>query len=182
MRGLAFAITLLFIGFIMLADPAWAEDVFSPPPLGQGHKLELAKLWKLTDLLQLDEQKAAKLFPVMSKYDRQIREKFIEKLETGKKLKAHIDGVSKLSESELTQLARRIWTLDQEIARLQLERFDAVSKLLTPEEAAKYSVFEIVFHEEIRKAIRKMRGQKAPQNILPQGKPPALMEEEPDLN
>lgn len=180
MKRLAFALTLLFvlaIGTSALAQEAGAPP---PPPFGQGHcdKLELAKLWKLTEVLQLDEQRAAKLFPVISKYDRMIREKVIEKMETGKKLKAHLDGVAKLSQNEMLQISRKLWTVDQDIARLQVERFDAVSKLLSPEEAAKYSVFEVVFQEEIRKAMRRMKGP----NMPPHGQPPAPMEEEPDFD
>lgn len=184
MRRLAFALVLLFA--IAVGLSAVAQESGSPPPppfgQGQGDKLELAKLWKLTDVLQLDEQKAAKLFPVISKYDRQIREKVIEKMEVGKKLKAHLDGVAKLPQGEMVQLSRRLWTIDQDIARLQLERFDEVSKLLTPEDAAKYSMFEVVFHDEIRKAIRRMRGSQGPHNMPPKGQPPATTGGDPDFD
>ncbi|HDH97262.1 MAG TPA: hypothetical protein ENF73_06020, partial [Proteobacteria bacterium] len=101
--------------------------------------LEWAKLWKLTEFLELDEQRAAKLFPVLASYDRKIMAKANEKLEVMRKLKAHFDGITPLSRDELTRMSKRLWEIDKEIAQLQIERFDAIAKILSPEEAARYS-------------------------------------------
>jgi len=131
---------------------------------GGGHdkrpleKLELAKLWKLTEFLELDEGRAAKLFPLLSGYDRKIAEKTGEKFEIMKKLKAHFDDVAQIPENELVKMSKRLWEIDKEVAQLQAERFDAVSKILSPEETAKYSAFEIIFKEEVRKLL--MRGRR----------------------
>lgn len=178
MKRLTLVLVTLFIFAIEGSVFAQRPGVPGSKPMD---KITLAKMWKLTEVLELDEQRAAKLFPLISKYDRLIGEKVKEKMEIGKKLKAHFDGREKIPQNELAQLARRLWVIDQEISNLQLDRFDTVSKVLTPEEAAKYSTFELIFQEEIRNAMRRMRGPQV-KPMPPQGPPPDPMEPEPDVD
>jgi len=179
MKRVALVLIVLFIfsiGGVALAQ----QQQPGAPSARPMDKLALAKMWKLTEVLNLDEQQAAKLFPVISKYDRMIGDKVKEKIEIGRKLKAHFDGREKLAPNDLAQLSRRLWVIDQEISGLQLERFNAVSKILTPEDAAKYSTFEMLFQEEVRNAMRRMHGPQVKPMMPPQGPPPDPMGPGPD--
>jgi hypothetical protein len=117
-------------------------------------RIDSLRMWKLTKALDLDEKTSAKLFPVLSRFDRKrselqfalvldlrelkiaLAEKRDAKIkEALDKLEIHYDGLQELNRQERSEL----------------------KQMLAPEQQAKYVIFQIDFAKEVRKMISEAR-------------------------
>jgi hypothetical protein len=117
-------------------------------------RIRAMRAWKLTEALELDEQTAARLFPILSRYD-----------ERYDALAAEAAAASAALRKELEAEAPRAPVLDRRMNELaaahdklhawQRERFAAVRRVLTPAQAAKMLVLLPEIDQEVRREIRR---------------------------
>jgi hypothetical protein len=125
-----------------------------PPTPEQREKLrkrvEAIKMWKLTQTLDLDEKTAAKIFPLMHKYDKKradvqhsVRESIRELKET---LRSHDD-------SRLSAILQNLENYHRKLKEMEEEEWKDLKSILSIEQQAKLVLFKMNFEREIRKII-----------------------------
>ena len=139
--------------------PAFDGDE-SPPSFEKREeirkRIELIRMWKLTEELDLTEETGAKLFPVLHTYDEKRmelhkeRRNIMEQLRKALKDEATSDkaieaAVDKLDENTLAET---------DLIRQQRRELKGV---LSPRQQAKFVLFQREFHREIRKIIAEAR-------------------------
>jgi len=151
------------------------DDLGGPPPKGKHERIreriETLRLWKLTKALDLDEVTASRLFPLLNRYDKKrFRiEKAVRK-DMGDLKRALEDG----NRNEIQEILQRLEDRHRELQRLNNEEMAEIKKILTPEQQARYVLFQYRFKREMRKMIEKARARRL--RGLPPQEPPG----EPD--
>jgi hypothetical protein len=136
------------------------KDDEPPPPFEKREeirkRIELIRMWKLTEDLDLSEEVGAKLFPILHKYDEKrvalnkerhdIFSQLRKALENEASSDEAIEGVmEKLEKNTLAEL---------NLIRQQRKELKGI---LTPKQQAKFILFQREFHREIRKIIAEAR-------------------------
>jgi len=155
-------------------DP-WAKKGKQAKKGKKGKKAKLAKkrakvreriralrAWRLTEALDLDEQTAAKLFPILGQFDA----KFEKALQAQSALRAEARqelGQPAPDDKKLEAIVNRMLKQQREIWDLQEARFRAVRKVLTPAQSAKILIvlpeIDRTLHRQIRRAMRGKAGE-----------------------
>ncbi|MBN2135047.1 MAG: hypothetical protein JW737_04910 [Acidobacteria bacterium] len=120
-------------------------------------KIQLLKMWKMTDYLDLDEETSLKVFQIVKKYDdleHKARSNNMNLISTLKKELAK----DKVDTNITNELMKKIKTNFLNEKSITIERFSELSKYLTPEQQAKYLVFEFEFHMEIARLTQQALG------------------------
>ncbi|NJD68413.1 MAG: hypothetical protein FIA90_07165 [candidate division NC10 bacterium] len=160
----SWSVPLVVVGLLRLAGPSPAATAqpFAPgpprsPDAPEGRRLiETIKIWKMTEALNLDEGQAAKLFPKLAQLEASRREFFRRQ---------------RILRNELAELLKQHPPQDEEIkARLdQLDRAEAdfrgreqaikggLRSILSPEQQARFALFEDRFDTEMRRTIQDLR-------------------------
>lgn len=164
---------VLFAGLVYAQEPptnpeqpANRDDVI--------RRIGMLRLFKLTEILELSEEDAAHLFPVIQRYDRQFRtitekkDRLMRELQT--ELRSENPGKKKLQ-----KLVDEILALEREAMKLRNEQFKELKKILTAEQYAKYLLFDDQFRhdmnrmlDDIRRKRHRGRQQRRGQTPLPQ--------------
>jgi len=124
-------------------------------------RIRTLRAWRLTEALDLDEQTAARLFPILSRFDGQfegamqkasrLRESAQAELERKSPNQAKLDAIV----DQMVEQQRALW-------KLQEARFQAVRKVLTPAQSAKILIIlpeiDRTLHRQIRRAMRTKAG------------------------
>ncbi len=119
-------------------------------------RIELIRMWKLTEELDLTEETGAKLFPILHKFDEKrmalhkerhgIMNQLRKALENGASSDEAIEAVmDKLEKNTLAEL---------DLMRQQRKELKGI---LSPRQQAKLILFQREFHREIRKIIAEAR-------------------------
>lgn len=150
------------------------EDDFDRPPTKElrekiRNRIETLRMWRLTRALDLDEKTAARLFPLLNRYDKKR-----EKIERG--IRDDMDALrSALNDKRMSELKDILESLEdkhRELQRLNDEERAELKKVLTPEQQAKYILFQYRFKRDIRRIIEKARRRHLkpppPPEILPE--------------
>ncbi len=148
----------VFSGQVFSSPP----EPFREPPSGEQRekarkKIETLKMWRLTKLLNLDEKRAAKLFPIMNKYDRKIMSVMRNMRKDLKKLRNIVDTATADELNGLIKKLEHNRLRHQEIKQEEMQRFKEV---LTIREMAKFIIFKHDFNREMRKIIAEVRGKR----------------------
>lgn len=135
------------------------EDFKRPPSKEQREKIrkriETLKMWKLTKILDLNEESAAKFFPLLNEYDKK-RVAVVEDMEKNmRKLRRSVDTAS---ESELKTIIKRLEDNHRELQEINQEKMEKLRDMLTIRDMAKLIIFKQDFDWEMKKIITKVRG------------------------
>jgi|GEM_PF-3205714 len=115
-------------------------------------RINLIKIWRLSEELDLSEEKADKLFPVIRRFDKEKLELEKERNELMKNLRENL----KKGKSKDTKLKKIIIKLEENYAALQnlkKEKFNEMKDILSVEEQVKLILFMEYFPKEIRSII-----------------------------
>jgi hypothetical protein len=151
-------ITLLFL---MIFSPAiFAQEPVHPPPGGQEpHKmLEAIKIWKLMDVLELNDEQMVSFLPKLKQMEKHRREAFAEKREMLINLKELVKKDA--SEKKLRNSINNIVDFEFKCNKEELDLKKQAMSSLSLEQQAKFLIFEARFEEEIRKIIKGLGKQK----------------------
>jgi hypothetical protein len=112
-------------------------------------RIELIKMWKIVEVLDLDQETAAKLFPVMHEYDE-------KQCELGEARGATIDqikdelGKETADPAALSSLINQFKQNERDMTELRIKRLDALSKILSDEDIAKMIMLGHKFEHRMR--------------------------------
>ncbi|RME44203.1 MAG: hypothetical protein D6795_18280, partial [Deltaproteobacteria bacterium] len=144
-------------------------------------RIETMKLWGLMEELQLSETEALKLFSRIRDFDRQEEERRRKERRLFRQLKAALHKRS-VDEGRLREIIDELARLREAGCTAEREHIEAMSRLLSTEQLARYIVFNMEFRERIHRLIRKARGHRRPGRPRGpaserRGSPPDLPEE-----
>jgi Spy/CpxP family protein refolding chaperone len=115
-------------------------------------QLRAERMWKLTDALKLDEATAAKLFPLLSKYDEQERNLGRERGETHRELRAATEAPNP-DIGRVDALIDKLIALRGRRHDLEVEKLGALRKVLKPLQMAKLMMLVPRLDESFRRRI-----------------------------
>ena len=162
---------------LLLAQTGWTQEnpENSPPPGSRQEALQritMLRIFKLTEMLELNEEDAARLFPVIQRYDRQFREIMEKKEKLMHRLRQELQQ-ERPDEAKLHKLVDEILVLEREAMRLRTEQFKELKQILTAQQYAKYLIFDQRFREDLNRMLDDIRRQR-PRRRNRQGPPPHL--------
>jgi Spy/CpxP family protein refolding chaperone len=115
-------------------------------------QLRAERMWKLTDALKLDEATAAKLFPLLSKFDEQERNLGRERGETHRELRAATEAPTP-DNARLDALISKLIALRGRRHDIEVEKLAALRKILKPLQMAKLMMLVPRMDESFRRRI-----------------------------
>ncbi len=119
-------------------------------------RIRAMRAWKLTEALDLDEAGAAKLFPVLGRYDERFEALVQENAAIHRQMRLSLEAGRT---AELNALIDRAVAMRARLWKLEEERFAAVRKVLSPERAATLLVvlpeIDRRIHRQVVKAMRR---------------------------
>ncbi len=185
MKGKRFAVVLLSALLFTLSGSAVAQGPGPEKRERVEERIRMVRMWKLTDALDLTEERAAQIFPVLNRFERLRSELIRENHKAINKLRKALQA-DPVDEEGLTPLVNRIGETRRELLRIHDEEAAALKKFFSLEEQARYLLFQISFEREIHKIIAESkRGKRSgPQQGGPhKGSPgPAPDREPPSQN
>ncbi len=119
-------------------------------------RIELMAMWKLTDALDLDQETAAKLFPMLHEFNAQQQELREKRREIIVGLKTEVEKKKPNSDS-LSEMIEDFKENEIELVKQRNKKLDELSKLLTEEQVAKMIVFVPQFERDVRQMIDDVR-------------------------
>ncbi len=122
--------------------------------------IEKVRIYKLTENLDLSEEQITKFFPRLKELRKSEQEFHTKRMEIVKKLKELL--AEKASEQEIVKTINHLQELQKKRFEMQLKEFEEIKQILTPEQQAKFIIFQEEFEKEIRDLIREIRGRKPP--------------------
>ena len=148
------AIAFAIICFLMLQGGA----ALAQPPRAQMEgvmqQIQTLKMWKLTKELDLDEQTAARLFPVMNGFDKQRAEiAYNQRLSMNDLRKAVKNG----NEDQMKDAIRRLVSGRAALEQVNEKEIVELGNILTVRQQAKYILFMPRFNRQMRAMIRQAR-------------------------
>ena len=146
---------LLFSLFVVMAATSVCLAQERPRFPMNGERMQLIKLWRLVDELEVDEEQAATLFPVWSKHER-ARKGIIDRR------KAAAEELSKLleadSDKEIEAQLGKVRDIDAEIQRLDRDFKERLGGILSISQQARLLLFEDRFRSDLRNLVRDFQG------------------------
>jgi hypothetical protein len=154
----------IVLGTLLLAAalPAWAQDgsgTAGERP-GAGRMMERVRMlwmWRMTEEVQLNDEEAAKLFPLVQEYEQKVRAARRSQVDLLKELKGAQESGKALSKDEILDLYDRSIRADGEVHKIRREELVAVSKVLSDEKFQKYVVAQFKFRREMMEMVRGAR-------------------------
>lgn len=110
------------------------------------------RMWKLTDALKLDEAAAARVFPLLSKYDDQERNLGHDRAQTFRELRQAIEAPAP-DGARINTLIDRLLALRARRQALGTEKNRELRKMLTPVQMAKLMMITPRLDEGFRQRI-----------------------------
>ncbi|MFQ6608743.1 MAG: hypothetical protein ACE5EE_09430 [Fidelibacterota bacterium] len=136
---------LMFMTGLVLAQP-----LLDTP---DRDRIEMMKMWRLTDELEMTEEQADKFFP---KY-RMLMSSLEEISKQQHELMEQIGELSERDEvnsEKLHSLVKKAGEFEKKKIDLKYEFFAETGNFFTPEQQARYVVFEQQFRRQLKKGIR----------------------------
>ena len=122
-------------------------------------QMEMVRMWRLVNTLQVDEDQAMKVFPAFSRHhrEREVLAKRRNDLRKGLEQQLAAEGSD---EALLSQMAK-IHTVEGEISTLAQDFDKDLEDILTPRQRARLMLFEDNFRNELRDTVRRMRSMRS---------------------
>ncbi len=131
-----------------IADEAARKDV--------ADKIRMARVWMLTDALELDEATAAKLFPSLRETDQAV-EAIQQRKRQGRKALRRMLEAGTFDEAEVDRLVDDLTTAEVELVQAEAARIRGLDRILTPEQRIKYLLVRAKLDEKVRELVRETR-------------------------
>jgi Spy/CpxP family protein refolding chaperone len=146
---------LLFIGFMTLSAGAAQGQKADEPPMPH-ERLELIRMWRLVDELQIDGEQAARLFPFWSSHRRERRELHQRRKKAADEL---VDLLKReeIGEEILKEKLEKVRGIDQEKEELARVFHEKMAELLTVRQQARLLLFEDRFRKDLQEFLREVR-------------------------
>lgn len=145
---------IAILGFFALIS---SMSVFAQPPMPpRAERLLEIKKERMTDVLDLDDEKAEKLFAKLEPIEKKMAEKMQELMKSFKSLRKAVKKNDK--DADIKAKTDKIIKIQEEMFALNTEKQKIAKSILNDVEFAKFLLFEAVFQEKAKEAIMKHRG------------------------
>ena len=155
------------IAFIALSCLLTAQPRPGSPPMTplqdrrRGNRLEMMKMWQLTEKLELTEEQASKFFPKYNALEKELRELGKEQRELFGEMKKMMGEDKEVTDKDLKRITKKVSELEQQKIDRKQDFFEDLDDFLSPGQRAKYYGFELWFKDELRRGLRE-RGKMGP--------------------
>ncbi|MBM4128997.1 MAG: hypothetical protein FJ243_02630 [Nitrospira sp.] len=122
-------------------------------------RINLIRMWRLTEELNLDEETGAKLFPLLRQHEEKRRELAKKREELLFALKAQLK-TGKPHEDKISVILREWEEIHTEEENLSRREKEDLREILSIEQRAKYLIFQHEFTKEMRRMIADVREKK----------------------
>ncbi len=121
-------------------------------------RIRAMRAWRLTEALELDETTAAKLFPILNRFDEKMEPVARQAAKLRRRMRKGLKNAAKAK--DIDKGIDALVAVKKRMNDLQEKRFAALRKVVTPIQAAKMLVLLPEIDRAIQREIRKaMRGQ-----------------------
>jgi Spy/CpxP family protein refolding chaperone len=120
--------------------------------------IQIFRMWEMTKALDLTEEQATKIFPVLNRIEKEKGELNREITKEIRKLRELIEEVEEeLDSNQIKKKLERIKELRKQIQEKDSEIEKLLEKNLTIEQQAKYIIFSIKFMKDLREKMDRAR-------------------------
>lgn len=148
---------LTIVSVLLLAASQVAGQGPDDRPQFSAQRLELLRLWRLVDELEVDEGQAEKLFPVWSRHRRQRQELQADRKRMTEELRELLGGKD-VDDDALQKRIGEIRGLDKKRGELEAAMNTELTKLLSVRQQARLLLFSDQFRDDLKEIIRGFRG------------------------
>ncbi|OGP49078.1 MAG: hypothetical protein A2Y79_01675 [Deltaproteobacteria bacterium RBG_13_43_22] len=154
---------IFLLSLLLGSAPAWADPwkEAKDPRERSRERIQMMKIWKMTEVLKLDREGAARFIAVNNYYEetrRKVRHDFNEDIQRVRNILRDMNP----PERELKDLVIRLKNRKKEINDLENKQLEEEMNLLKPEQQARYFLFQIDFRREMEDIIREVQGERPP--------------------
>ena len=120
-------------------------------------KVEALRAWQLTEVLNLDEETSSRLFPAMRQTDQERWKIEARNRELVREMSRSLEQ-SKPDPQRMDEILDELQSNRRELILVEQRHIERVRQILSPEDTARYLMFQIRFQREIkRKAAQAFR-------------------------
>ena len=155
------------IAFIALSCLLTAQPRPGSPPMTplqdhrRGNRLEMMKMWQLTERLALTEEQASKFFPRYNALEKELRELGTEQRELLGEMRKMMGEDKEVTDKDLKRITKKVSELEQQKIDRKQDFFEDLDDFLSPGQRARYYGFELWFKDELRRGLEE-RGKMMP--------------------
>jgi len=154
--GILVALFLAPAGFAA-ADDRWPEPPREKDLARVREKIETLRAWRISEELDLDEKTSAKLFSAMREADEEGWRIEAQNRELMRELRAQLEKEKK-EPGKISEILDNLTRNRMEKVRAEDRHFSRVREILSPEDTARYLMFQLKFQRELReRAARAFR-------------------------
>lgn len=141
-------ILVMFTGMLQAQPPHNPMRMHHPP-----EQIETLRIWKMTEFLELSEDQAAQFFPAFQAHRKEIRLLDSTEMQIRQTIAKAVEA-EKTDQEFVDQQIAEINTVRRQKMTQEGEFLEQLSKYLTPEQQAKFIIFDDRFRRALRDAIR----------------------------
>ena len=127
----------------------------------RGNRLEMMKMWQLTERLALTEEQASKFFPRYNVLEKELRELGAEQRELLGEMRKMMGEDKEVTDTDLKRITKKVSELEQQKIDRKQNFFEDLDDFLSPDQRARYYGFELWFKDELRQGLKE-RGKMGP--------------------
>ena len=149
------SLRLLFSLLVVMATASVCLGQDRPRFRMDGERMQLIKLWRLVDELEVDEKQAATLFPVWSKHERECKAILDRRKGAAEELSKLLEADS---DKEIETQLGKVRDIDAELQRSDRDFKERLGGILSISQEARLLLFEDRFRSDLRNLVRDFQG------------------------
>ena len=162
MKKMLLLTIITLVPAILFAQPRGMRGQKMPP---RREQIQMLRIWKMTEELDLTEEQAGRFFPRLRKDDKNIEELEMERQSIFREL--HKEAMKGgIAEKNLNEKIERISAIEVKILKNKVEFIRNMDDLLSPDQRAKLMVFRHRFRDRMENMMREARKNKQMRNNL----------------
>ncbi|RLA92987.1 MAG: hypothetical protein DRG69_07925 [Deltaproteobacteria bacterium] len=143
-------VLVVTLSLLLLSTALWAAP---RGPQERRRELEMLRMWKLTEELDLSEEEAAKVFPLLRRYSRKRQQLQRQRWRLLQELRGLLD--EEAPPERLKEKMRQIEAKTRELEELRWKEWQELKKTLSTEKQARYLLFHERFARDLWKILRR---------------------------
>lgn len=160
------SLVIVLLAFLLGGQTGLAESWREPTDGREKsqERIRMIKIWRMTDVLKLDKEGAARFFAVNNYYEEALRKTHREFQEEIQRLRNLMRDMNP-PERELKEAVIRLKTKKKEINELENRQLEEELNLLRPDQQALYFLFQVDFKRELDQLIREIKAENLPRPL-----------------
>jgi len=156
-------IAFIALSCLLTAQPRPGSPPMAPPQdHRRGKRLEMMKMWQLTERLALTEEQASKFFPRYNSLEKELRELGKEQRELLGEMRKMMGEDKEVTDKDLKKITKKVSELEQQKIDRKQDFFEDLDDFLSPGQRARYYGFELWFKDELRRGLEERGKMKQP--------------------